>query len=277
MGTMAVTRADIEAVIGGCDEAAPFGSPSGSGECWRVVQGGAVMACKVVLKASEPQRFEREVQALQRVQSARLVRVVGHGKLTTAADAKEHPYLLSEFLEGGDVRKNLAHGAPGDADLRAFLAAVLEGVELLHTAGIVHRDLKPENIVLLGGDWTRPVIIDLGLSRLVDLSSVTVYPWTGGTWPYMAPEQLRAERAIPQTDLWALAVIAGELAAGQHPFWQGEPAPPTDWDKRLRGGVAIPASRPMGLRDWVAQAGDYAAYRRPTATRAREFLDTLWP
>ena len=121
------------------------------------------------------------------------------------------------------------------------------------------------------------MLIDLGLSRLVDLSSVTVYPWAGGTWPYMAPEQLRAERAIDRTDLWALAVVAGELATGQHPFWRGEGTPPADWDARLQAGIAVPGGRPAGLRDWVREAGHYAAYRRPTASRARQRLDALWP
>lgn len=275
---MPVTRADIEAALGACEEAAPVGSPSGSGECWRVVQSGDVMACKVVLKASEPERFRREVVGLERIQSPRVVRVRGHGELTTADDGQQHPYLLSEFLAGGDVRANLnAKGPPGDAQLRAFLTATLEGVEALHAADIIHRDLKPENIVLRGGDWTQPVIIDLGLSRLIDLGSVTVYPWAGGTWPYMAPEQLRAERAIDRSDVWALAVIAGELASGSHPFWRGEPGLPTDWDARLQAGIRIPGSRPAGLRDLVVQAGQYAAYRRPSVARARVLLESVWP
>jgi serine/threonine protein kinase len=275
---MAVSRADIEAELGSCEEAERVGSESGSGECWRVVRGGTVLACKVVVKGVEPERFEREVEALQRITSPRVVRVVGRGELTTASDGQAHPYLLSDFLDGGDVRHNLAAiGQPSDAQLRAFIAGTLEGLEALHAANVVHRDLKPENVVLLGGDWAAPVIIDLGLSRLVDLSSVTLYPWVGGTWPYMAPEQLRAERAMDRTDLWALAVIAGELAAGEHPFRRGETSPPVDWDARLQTGIMVPGSRPAGLRDWVQAVGDYAAYRRPTATRARELLDAVWP
>lgn len=41
---MGVTRADIERALGLCQEAARVGSPSGMGECWRVVQNGAVSA-----------------------------------------------------------------------------------------------------------------------------------------------------------------------------------------------------------------------------------------
>jgi serine/threonine protein kinase len=275
---MAVTRADIEAALGPCEEAARVGSPSGMGECWRVVQNGEVKACKVITRNYESERFDREVEAMQRIGSPRVVRILGRGMLTTADDGEDHPYLLSDFLPGGDVRENVtANGWPDDAQLRAFLLAVLEGVAELHRENVVHRDLKPENIILLNGDWTQPVIIDLGLSRLIDLSSVTVYPWAGGTWPYMAPEQLQGERAFDRSDVWAITVIAAELASQQHPFWRGERNPPPDWDARLQAGMAIPGSRPAGLRDWLRSAGAYPGYRRPTAEDARQQLESLWP
>ena len=97
---MGVTRADIERALGPCDAAERVGSPSGMGECWRIVQNGAVKACKVITRAYEPERFEREVEAMQRIDSPRVVRVFGRGQLTTADDGKEHPYFLSEFLAG---------------------------------------------------------------------------------------------------------------------------------------------------------------------------------
>ncbi|BBX58335.1 Serine/threonine-protein kinase PknL [Mycobacterium shottsii] len=275
---MGVTRADIERALDPCQEAERVGSPSGIGECWRIVRNGAVTACKVITRAYEPERFEREVEAMQRIDSPRVVRVFGRGKLTTADDGKEHPYFLSEFLEGGDVRQHIDAGnQPDDGQLRAFTLAVLEGVDELHRAHVLHRDLKPENILLLNGDWTQPVIIDLGLARLIDMTTVTVYPWAGGTWPYMAPEQLAAERAFDRTDIWAVAVIVAELASGQHPFWRGEQTLPADWDSRLRGGMTVPGSRPAGLRDWLLLAGAYQSYKRPTADAARQKLESMWP
>lgn len=275
---MVVTRADIEGALGPCQEAARVGSPSGMGECWRIVQNGTVKACKVITIGYDPARFGREVEAMQRISSPRVVPVFGSGKLTTADDGKEHPYFLSEFLDGGDVRQHITAGhQPDDGELRAFTLAVLEGVEELHRASVVHRDLKPDNIILLNGDWTQPVIIDFGLARLIDLASVTVYPWFGGTWPYMAPEQLQLERAFDRTDIWAVAVIVAELASGQHPFWRGEPNPPADWHRRLQGGITIPGSRPAGLRDWLRLAGAYPGYRRPAAAVAKQQLESMWP
>jgi serine/threonine protein kinase len=132
--------------------------------------------------------------------------------------------------------------------------------------------------MLRGGGWADPVIIDLGLSRLVDLTSMTVYPWAGGTWPYMAPEQLRGERAIDRTDLWGLVVVAAQLAAGQHPFLKAGDSPvPNDWESRQKAGFNIPSSRPGGLAAWIAAVGQFEAYRRPTATAAGQLLDQHWP
>ena len=275
---MVVMRTDIERALGSCEEAARVGSPSGMGECWRVVQNGEVKACKVITRDYDSERFDREVAAMQRINSARVVRVFGRGLLTAADNGEEHPYLLSEFLPGGDVRQNIsANGWPADGQIRAFLLGVLQGVAELHQENVVHRDLKPENILLLNGDWTQPVIIDLGLSRLIDLASVTVYPWAGGTWPYMAPEQLQGERAFDRSDIWAIAVTAAELASRQHPFWRGERNPPLDWDARLQAGMGIQGSRLGGLRDWLQAAGAYPGYRRPAAEDARQQLELLWP
>jgi eukaryotic-like serine/threonine-protein kinase len=93
----------------------------------------------------------------------------------------------------------------------------------------------------------------------------------------MAPEQIRGERAIARTDLWALGVVAAELADGAHPFRRGEQAPPADWPQRIEGGATVPGSRPAGLRNFVDATVQIAAYRRPSATGALQLLDSAWP
>jgi serine/threonine protein kinase len=269
---------EISAQLGPFDAVTPIGEPSGSGECWKLEKGVGVEALKVIVKNPEPERFDREVRALERVDSPLVMDVHQFGDDLAAADGTRYCYLVSEFIDGGDVRSHLNAGSlPDDAELREFIHAVAGGLELLHANQIIHRDIKPENIILRGGDWASPVIIDLGLSRLLDATSLTIYPWAAGTWPYMAPEQLRGERAIDRTDLWALGVVAAELADGAHPFLQGETSPPPDWDRRINGGVSIPGSRPAGLRDFVNVTVQVPAYRRPSAAEAIQFLATAWP
>jgi serine/threonine protein kinase len=183
------------------------------------------------------------------------------------------------LVRGETLRERLARvGELPVAEAVKMLRDVASALAGAHREGIVHRDVKPDNIVLRGGDWATPVIIDLGLSRLLDMSSMTIYPWAWGTWPYMAPEQIRGERAIPQTDLWALGVVAAELGDGAHPFQRvGEHSPPPDWLQRIEGGAAVSGSRPGGLRDFVDATVQMAAYRRPSAPEAVQLLDSAWP
>lgn len=268
---------DIQHALGPFDVVVRVGQPSGSGECFRVERNGDVRAVKAIVKAHDPERFRREVLALERLDHDRVVRIVGHGTLT-ARDGRSFPFITSEFIAGGDVDEALSqYGPPTDDELRAFIVGCLEGLSELHAAEIVHRDFKPSNVVLRGGRWDEPVVIDLGLSRLLDATTHTVYPWAGGTWPWSAPEQLRGERATERSDVWALAVVAAQVAAGPHPFWHGEPTPPPDWLARLQVGPQVPAQRPAGLRDWVTEAGQYQGFKRPTATRGLEFLERVWP
>lgn len=275
MAARVVPEADLQAELGPFDSLVPIGGRSGSGEAWRARRAGDEFAIKVVVHEHEPGRFAREVAALKRIASPRVMRILRDGTLTVGGN--DYPYIVSEYVGGQNVREQLAAGLPEDSELRSFLVGLLLGLEEFKAAKIVHRDLKPENVILRRGDWAEPVVIDLGLSRLVDASSLTVYPWAYGTWPYMAPEQFFGQRAIHQSDMWAVAVMAAELVSGDHPFRKvGETSPPPDWDSRLRAGIAVPGSRPAALRDMVAAAGEYRAYRRSDARRTREAIEAGW-
>lgn len=273
--TRIVTRQDIERALGAFDELQEIGLPSGSGECWRARRGPDDFALKVIVREHEPGRFQREVEALKRLDSDRVMRVHADGDLSTQAGGS-FPFLLSEYVPGGDLRSHISR-TPTISELRAFLKETFSGLAELHAAEVVHRDLKPENIILRHGDWAQPVLIDLGLSRLVDSASFTVYPWAWGTWPYMAPEQLAAERALDRTDVWAVGVVAAELALGRHPFKKPtDKAMPSDWDDRLRAGIAIPGSQPAALHQLIENSTEYRAYRRPTAEGAVQMIERNW-
>jgi serine/threonine protein kinase len=271
--TRHLSAAQVQAALGPFTRLDELGDPSGSGECWRAQKNGQDIAIKVIVREHEPGRFDREVRALERIESDRVMKVTESG--TTDIAGREFPFLISEFIPGSDVRRALNEGVPTDIELRAFVLGCLEGVAELHAAGVVHRDIKPSNIMLRDEDWGDPVIIDLGLCRLVD-SSFTVYPWAGGTWPYMAPEQLRAERTFDRTDVWSVAVTTAEVAAGSHPFKAGEAAMPGDWMSRLARGIPPPGGRPYAFAEFLSHAGAFAAYKRPKAGTAHRELAEKW-
>ncbi len=96
---------------------------------------------------------------------------------------------------------------------------VAEGLAHAHERGILHLDLKPANVLLADGG--APLLLDFNLAK--DLAAGP-REQTGGTLPYMAPEQLdgfreRDDRHLDaRTDLFGLGVIFYELLTGRHPF-----------------------------------------------------------
>lgn len=103
---------------------------------------------------------------------------------------------------------------------------IVESLDHIHHLGIVHRDLKPANVLLCPNG--RPVLLDFNLSADNHRGETCL----GGTFPYMAPELLRAtEVPAPadvtvdaRADLYSLGVILYELLSGRHPF---QPLPPS--------------------------------------------------
>jgi serine/threonine-protein kinase len=85
----------------------------------------------------------------------------------------------------------------------------------VHARGFVHRDLKPANIHLKSNGQVK--IMDFGLVRLGD-SSITRTGMAMGSPAYMAPEQLRGEKADARSDVFALGALFYELLAGQRAF-----------------------------------------------------------
>jgi serine/threonine-protein kinase len=177
-----------------------------------------VVALKMTLAGSyagahERNRFQREAEAVARLQHPNVVQVYDVG------DSDGRPYFTMEYVDGGSLSEKLS-GAPQPAREAAALIMTLAGaVQIAHRSEVVHRDLKPGN-VLLTADGT-PKISDFGLARRLDGASA--FTWTGtavGTPSYMAPEQARGEPDAvgPSADIYSLGAILYEMLTGRPPF-----------------------------------------------------------
>ncbi|MBS5822255.1 MAG: serine/threonine protein kinase [Clostridium argentinense] len=97
---------------------------------------------------------------------------------------------------------------------------LIDGLEIIWDKRIIHRDLKPDNILIVNGG--RPVIIDLGIARVLDEKSLTNTIQASGpcTPIYASPEQLanKKQSIDIRTDFYSLAIIISELIIGEHPF-----------------------------------------------------------
>jgi serine/threonine protein kinase/lipoprotein NlpI len=177
-----------------------------------------------VLKSNDPHflaRFERERRLL-----AELGETEGFVPLLDTGTSPGGPYLVMPFLEGGSLRDRLATGPLPAGEVLALGVALAQALGRAHERGIVHRDLKPENVLFAGsGPGSRPLIADLGLAKHLAATgspSITGRSTAGGTFGYMAPEQLEDMKSVgPAADVFSLGATLYECLAGAPPFGRG--------------------------------------------------------
>lgn len=152
-------------------------------------------------------RAEREALAAARLHHPAIV------ELRHAEPTDDGWLLVSEYVEGADLRAVLRGGGLGDRDLARIVGSVGRGLAHAHAHGIVHRDVKPANILCpadprTAGAWAK--LTDFGIAALHGAETLTAAGDVVGTMAYMAPEQARGQRAGAPADVFALAVVLFE-------------------------------------------------------------------
>jgi serine/threonine-protein kinase len=165
-----------------------------------------------VLSAANDERTEallREAQAAAQLNHPNIITIHDFGREQDLA------FMAMELLDGSDLREKIEKKDTGELEERLYvMSKVLDGMAFAHERGIVHRDLKPGNVRILGDGQVK--VLDFGLARRnADAGeSGTIR----GTPYYMAPEQVRSERATERSDVFALGAMFFELLTGQKPF-----------------------------------------------------------
>ena len=228
VGPLDIGESDVAAAFPQADEVELLGKGS-FGTTFRVLADEEEFALKIIHLPGMPDYlWRREVEIMARIDHPNILKLRSSG--IVEIQGHQLPFLESEFVEGNNLRAKIAAGdLPSEREqLRGLLTGLLVGVGELHDLGGLHRDIKPENVIARDDDWGRPVILDFGLARLVDMSTHTVYPALLGTLRYMAPEQLRLKPARTRSDLFSIGVTVYEAGTGQHPFAPTGPATPRD-------------------------------------------------
>jgi serine/threonine protein kinase len=166
--------------------------------------------------ASFAKRFEREAQALAKLNHPNIVSVFDSGH-TEAGDY----YFVMEYVDGVNLRDVLHGGHLESEKALAIVPQVCEALQYAHDQGIVHRDIKPENILLDSRGQVK--IADFGLAKLLDPSSQSEHiSKTGqrmGTAHYMAPEQVQDSTDVDhRADIYSLGVVFYEMLTGELPI-----------------------------------------------------------
>ncbi len=164
------------------------------------------------------ERYKREAEIGNRLHHP----YVQH--LLNTDEKRSQEYLVVEYIKGQNLRTVLEEHAPNPLPVAEAIRITLQICDAMvycHEQGIFHRDIKPENIMMQEDGNIK--IIDFGIALLEGARRVT---WRGlsdtvGTPDYMSPEQLKGERGMAGSDIYAVGVMLYEMLCGQTPF-EGE-------------------------------------------------------
>lgn len=213
----------MEKNINGYELISPIGSGS-FGRTYRVKKNGEVFAMKILKPEAirtevDQKRFQRECRALQKIKSEHVVSYHDHGVFND--DGAETYYIVMDFVVGHDLDRYLHNRLTPipEYDLRLLLIQILEGLEDIHRHKIIHRDLKPANILITENGAVK--IVDFGLVKMIDYSSLTMTGALVGTPLYMSPEEMLDLDIDHRSDLFSFGVLLYHLFTDRYPFSYG--------------------------------------------------------
>jgi hypothetical protein len=223
----------------------------GMGEVFlaRQLSTGRTVALKLLRIAGTTARFRTEIAALATLRHPGLVSIL------YAGDHAGRPYFAMDWVDGPDLAAWIKNSTPTIRQIVTLTLEVADAVQHAHDQGILHRDLKPQNI-LVGSDGS-PRVTDFGLARFLDgeessglKEGMTSTGTRLGTPAYMAPEQVRGDRAAEGwwTDVYGLGATLYFLLTGVAPF-RGDTAESVFQSVLEQDVVSLRALRPDCDRD----------------------------
>jgi serine/threonine-protein kinase len=144
------------------------------------------------IESTTVQQFLSDARAASQLRSPHLARVLDAGVLDDGGF-----YVATEYVEGEDLRSELAHrGSIPPHEAAVAVIQACDAVGRLHAADVIHRALDLSNLRI-----TRTGIKVVGQGRLTSL--------------------LRAPNADARSDIFGLGRVLFELVTGQSPLVAG--------------------------------------------------------
>ncbi len=156
-------------------------------------------------------RFEREARAAAALSHPAVVAVYDAGADETSR------FIVMELIAGRSLEAILRDEGPLDPDRASGIAAqVADALAAAHAAGIVHRDVKPANVMVAPDGSAK--VLDFGIARAMDSTTLTETASVVGTAAYMSPEQALGKPADERSDIYSLGCVLYALLTGNPPF-----------------------------------------------------------
>jgi hypothetical protein len=176
----------------------------------------------------------------------------------------ELAFFTMELLDGerlSELMKRSPKGLPRP-QAWSIIREIGDGLAHAHSRNVVHADLKPQNVMVLKSGGIR--ILDFGTASIEMVGN-------GGsafTPSYASCQLLEGQEADGRDDVFALACIAYELLAGEHPFQRRRATEARDagmtakepknlsqgqWQALRRGLAWESEDRPNSVQEWLTE------------------------
>ena len=177
---------------------------------------GREVAVKVLLAAlaeGDPTyiaRFEREARAAAALRHPAVVKVYD-----TGTDQGTH-YIVMEFVAGRGLEDVIAERRLAAGEAARVSGEVAQAVAAAHAAGILHRDIKPGNVMIRPDGAVK--VLDFGIARTVQDTTITQPAFAIGTAAYMPPERVEGRPGDERSDIYGIGCLLYALLTGRPPF-----------------------------------------------------------
>lgn len=192
------------------------------GTTYQVEKHGVHYALKLIREnimnkeALDSRRIEREIRILKEIDNPFVVKYIDDGFISDGL--QKYRYIVMEYAQGDTLEEHLSKNTLSIQETCLLLKNIFLGINALHKENVIHRDLKPANIMVTSKNQDIK-ILDFGISKLIDASTLTVTGHMMGTYAYMPPEQLNSAKEIDyRADYYSAAVILYEAVAGERPL-----------------------------------------------------------
>ena len=180
---------------------------------------------RVALKFLSPHATGTDVQRARFAHEALAAAGLDHPSICTIYEIDEadgQVFIAMALIDGESLEDRIVSGPLKVEETIDIAIRVADGLAAAHEKGIIHRDIKPGNIMITASG--RLKIMDFGVARFSEFTTLTSPGATVGTVPYMSPEQATGGDLDGRTDIWSLGAVLYEMLAGLRPF-KGDSSP----------------------------------------------------
>lgn len=221
------------------------------GEVYKAVgvQSGKVLAVKMVprQKLNDPQTLavrtvlnETRMDMLK-VDHPNVLHVL---HVDTGTDAAVGPYVMMEFIAGGNLQ-NLIDGRSSQSkeftldEALSLMRGIVLGAQAVNEH-LIHRDIKPDNILIDGpAAAPQPKLADFGIARIgSEYTRPETFKGMQMYW-YKAPEVWRQEKNTFKIDVYSVGLVFHQTLTLEHPLLQFVPQQ-YDYDRWREVHLTVP-------------------------------------